>query len=288
MDISPEVTGVKRFAKRFSEVIYTDPFARYLGYDISTDTQHPKDNPMRLLALAILLVPAFAFADEPKPKKPKYETKENHDPDGIGKFYVGREIAQVMGHRAAGWLERPEREKEEAPAKLLKALDVKEGQIIADVGAGSGYHAFRLSPLVGEKGKILAVDIQQEMLDLMKAKAKKAKLTNVETILGTETDPKLPVGEVDLIILVDVYHEFSHPYEMAEKMVAALKPGGRIAFVEFRLEDETVPIKLVHKMTERQVILEMAEFTDVEHDKTIKTLPWQHIILFKKKAPKKD
>ena len=163
---------------------------------------------------------------------------------------------------------------------------MKEGQIIADVGAGSGYHAFRLSPLVGEKGKILAVDIQQEMLDLMNAKAKKAKLTNVETILGTETDPKLPAGEVDLIILVDVYHEFSHPYEMAEKMVAALKPGGRIAFVEFRLEDETVPIKLVHKMTERQVILEMAEFENVEHDKTIKTLPWQHIVLFKKK--KKD
>ena len=165
---------------------------------------------------------------------------------------------------------------------------MKEGQIIADVGAGSGYHAFRMSPLVGEKGKILAVDIQQEMLDLMNAKAKKAKLTNVDTILGTETDPKLPKGEVDLIILVDVYHEFSHPYEMAEKMVAALKPGGRIAFVEFRLEDETVPIKLIHKMTERQVILEMAEFADVEHEKTIKTLPWQHIILFKKKAPKKD
>lgn len=243
---------------------------------------------MRLLSLAFLLIPAFAFAEEPTPKKPKYETKKNHDPDGIGKFYIGREIAQVMGHRAAGWLERPEREKEEAPTKLLKALDVKEGQIIADVGAGSGYHAFRMSPLVGEKGKILAVDIQQEMLDLMNAKAKKAKLTNVDTILGTETDPKLPKGEVDLIILVDVYHEFSHPYEMAEKMVAALKPGGRIAFVEFRLEDETVPIKLIHKMTERQVILEMAEFADVEHEKTIKTLPWQHIILFKKKAPKKD
>ena len=243
---------------------------------------------MRLLPFALLLLlPAFAFADEPKPKKPKYVTREIHDPDGIGKFYLDREIAQVMGHRAAGWLERPEREKEEAPTKLLKALDIKEGQLIADIGAGSGYHAFRMAPLVGAKGKILAVDIQQEMLDLMNTKAKKDKVANVETVLGTETDPKLPKGEIDLIILVDVYHEFSHPYEMAEKMVAALKPGGRMAFVEFRLEDEKVPIKLVHKMSERQVILEMAEFADVEHEKTIKTLPWQHIVLFKKKAAKK-
>ncbi len=243
---------------------------------------------MRFLPFALLLlIPAFAFTDEPKPKKPNYVTKEVHDPDGIGKFYLDREIAQVMGHRAAGWLERPEREKEEAPTKLLKALDLKEGQIVADIGAGSGYHAFRMAPLVGAKGKILAVDIQKEMLDLMNDKAKKTKVTNIETILGTETDPKLPKGEVDLILLVDVYHEFSHPYEMAEKMVAALKPGGRIAFVEFRLEDAEVPIKLVHKMTERQVILEMAEFADVEHEKTIKTLPWQHIILFKKKDEKK-
>ncbi len=242
---------------------------------------------MRFLPFALLLIPAFASGADPEPKKPKYVTKAKHDPDGIGKFYLDREIAQVMGHRAAGWLERPEREKEEAPTKLLKALDIKPGQVVADIGAGSGYHAFRMAPLVGDKGKILAVDIQQEMLDLMDAKAKEAKAKNVETILGTETDPKLPKGGVDLIILVDVYHEFSHPYEMAAKMVAALKPEGRIAFVEFRLEDPEVPIKLVHKMTERQVILEMAEFADVEHEKTIKTLPWQHIVLFKKKPEKK-
>ena len=242
---------------------------------------------MRFLPFALLLlIPAVACGEDPKPGKPAYVTKEKHDPDGIGKFYLDREIAQVMGHRAAGWLERPEREKEEAPTKLLKALDIKEGQLIADIGAGSGYHAFRMAPLVGAKGKILAVDIQQEMLDLMNVKAKKANVANIETVLGTETDPKLPKGEVDLIILVDVYHEFSHPYEMAEKMVASLKPGGRIAFVEFRLEDPKVLIKLVHKMTERQVILEMAEFPDLEHEKTIKTLPWQHIVLFKKKAGK--
>lgn len=238
------------------------------------------------MLLALLAFAAATDDPKPAPQKPRYETRADHDPNGIGKFYKGREIAWVMGHQAAGWLERPEREKEEAPTKLLKALAVKEGMVVADVGAGSGYHAFRLAPLVGDKGKVLAVDIQPEMLDLMKKKAAKAGVKNIELIKGTETDPKLPKGEVDLIILVDVYHEFSHPYEMAEKMVAALKPGGRIAFVEFRLEDDAVPIKLVHKMSERQVILEMADFTDLEHDKTIGTLPWQHIVVFKKKAPK--
>src|SRR5262249_12093942 len=149
------------------------------------------------------------------------------------------------------WLERPERVKEEEPAKLIKALDVKEGMVIADVGAGSGYHTFLLAPLVGEKGKVIASDIQQQMLDLIDAKAKKLKVANVETVKGTETDPKLPAGKVDLILLVDVYHEFSHPFEMTDKMVEALAPGGRLVFVEFRLEDDMVPIKLVHKMSER-------------------------------------
>ncbi|QEL13565.1 class I SAM-dependent methyltransferase [Limnoglobus roseus] len=232
--------------------------------------------------LAVLLPLA---ADDPK-AKPRYETRADHDPDGIGKFYLNREIAHVMGHQAAGWLDRPEREKEEDPAKLLKALDIKPGMVIADIGAGSGFHTLRMAPLVGEKGKVLAVDIQKEMIDLVEKRAKEKKLANVETVLSTETDPKLPAGTVDLIILVDVYHEFSHPYEMTEKMIAALKPGGRIAFVEFRLEDPKVPIKLVHKMTERQVTLEMEQFPEMSHQKTDKSLPWQHIILFEKKAKK--
>ncbi len=235
---------------------------------------------MRTFAL-LLCVTSIALAEDPK--KPRYEYRKDHDPDGIGKFYLNREIAHVMGHQAAGWLDRPEREKEEDPAKLIKALDIKPGMTIADIGAGSGFHAFRMAPLVGEKGKILAVDIQQEMLDIISARMKKQKVANIETILGTETDPKLPEGKVDLIILVDVYHEFSHPYEMTEKMVAALKPGGRIAFVEFRLEDPKVPIKLVHKMSERQVMLEMEQFKGMSHQKTVKSLPWQHIVLFEKK-----
>jgi ubiquinone/menaquinone biosynthesis C-methylase UbiE len=238
------------------------------------------------LLLSLLATPA-AIADEPKREPPKYEFKKDHDPDGIGKFYMDREIAHVMGYQAASWLERPERVKEEEPAKLMKALDIKEGMTVADVGAGSGYHAFLMSPLVGAKGKIIASDIQQQMLDLITAKAKKEKAANITTVNGTTKDPKLPAGEVDLILLVDVYHEFEFPYEMTEKMVAALKPGGRIAFVEFRLEDPKVPIKLVHKMSERQVLKEMGVFAEMEHAKTVGTLPWQHVVIFAKKEEKK-
>jgi ubiquinone/menaquinone biosynthesis C-methylase UbiE len=237
-------------------------------------------SPLATLVLA-LATPAFP-AD-----KPAYEFKKDHDPDGTGKFYMGREIAKVMGYLGASWLERPERVKEEEPAKLLKALDVKRGMVVADVGAGSGYHTFMLAPLVGEKGKVIASDIQQEMLDLITRRQKKLKIASIETVKGAETDPKLPAAGVDLILLVDVYHEFSHPYEMTEKMVAALKPGGRMVFVEFRLEDEKVPIKLVHKMSERQVLKEMGIFPELVHTKTVNTLPWQHVIIFTKKEGKK-
>lgn len=215
-------------------------------------------------------------------KKDRYEFRDDHDPDGIGKFYMGREIAHVMGFQAAGWLERPEREKEEHSSKLLKALKLKRGDVVADVGAGSGFHTFRMAPQVGPKGKVLAVDIQPEMIDLLKRGIEKHKAANVETILGTDTDPKLPAGGVDLILLVDVYHEFSHPFEMTESMAKSLKTGGRIVFVEFRMEDPKVPIKLVHKMTEKQVIKEMVPHL-LKHKETIGSLPWQHIIVFEKK-----
>jgi ubiquinone/menaquinone biosynthesis C-methylase UbiE len=239
-----------------------------------------------LRLLPFLLLPSLLLAAEPP--KPLYESRKNHDPDGIGKFYLGREIAHVMGWQGNSWLERPEREKEEDPAKLLAALELKEGMTVADVGAGGGYHVFRMAPIVGEKGKVLAVDVQKEMIALVDGKAKKNNVKNVETILSTAKDPKLPENAVDLIMMVDVYHELEFPYEMTEKMVAALKPGGRLVFVEFRLEDPKVPIKLVHKMTERQVIKEMAVFeSSVEHTKTVKTLPWQHIVIFTKKAEKK-
>lgn len=215
-------------------------------------------------------------------EKPRYEFRKDHDRDGIGKFYMGREIAQVMGHEAAGWLERPEREREEQPANLLKALKLKPGEVVADVGAGSGYHTFRMAPLVAPKGKVFAVDIQKEMLDIIRKRMKMTRIENIEPVLGAESDPKLPPSSCDVILLVDVYHEFSHPYEMTDAMVKALKVGGRLVFVEFRLEDPKVPIKLVHKMTERQVIKEMGEFP-LRHVETVRTLPWQHVVIFVKK-----
>ncbi|CAN5166079.1 class I SAM-dependent methyltransferase [soil metagenome] len=232
-----------------------------------------------------ILLPLLMLTQTPREvlPQPRYSYRTVHDLDGIGKFYRGREIAQVMGHPAAGWLERPEREKEEEPAKLIALLDIKPGMVVADIGAGSGYHAFRLSSLVGDKGQVLAVDIQQEMLDLITAKAKASKITNVVPVMGAEQDPMLPAAGVDLIMMVDVYHEFSHPHEMTEKMVAALKPGGRLVFVEFKADDAKVPIKVVHTMSERQVVKEMEAFAEMEHVKTVSTLPWQHVVTFKKK-----
>jgi precorrin-6B methylase 2 len=229
----------------------------------------------------ILLLGGFVSAAAPP--VPKYEYRKEHDPDGIGKFYMGREIAWVMGYQAADWLERPERDREEHTTKLLKALPLKPGMVVADVGAGSGYYTFPMAEKVGAKGKVLAVDVQKEMLTIIKRKMKSKKITNVEPIQGTETDPKLPAGKVDLILMVDVYHEFSHPYEMAEAMIKALKPGGLLVFVEYRLEDEKVPIKLVHKMSIKQVKKEMA-IHPVKHVKTVDTLPWQHVIFFEKKG----
>lgn len=238
---------------------------------------------MRAGWLVCLLLSIRAGAEPPR-----YETRKDHDPDGTGKFYMGREIAQVMGHPAAGWLERPEREREEQPTKLLKLLDVKAGQVIADVGAGSGYHAVRLAKLVGETGKVYAVDIQQEMLDIITARASKDKISNIETILGIETDPKLPREKIDMILMVDVYHEFSHPYEMMETMVAALKPGGRIVLVEFKPDDPKVPIKPVHTMSEKQAVKELTVFKDLQHVKTIDALPWQNVIFFEKASAEKQ
>jgi len=211
-----------------------------------------------------------------------YEIRQEHDPDGIGKFFMGREIAHVMGHQAAGWLERPEREQEERPDLLIPALKLQPGDAIADIGAGTGYYTRRLAKVVEAKGTVYAVEIQQEMLDLLMKKMGELKILNVKPILGTTTDPRLPESSLDLILMVDVYHEFDFPYEMAHSMCRALKPGGRLVFVEFRREDPKVPIKLVHKMTEAQVRKEMS-LQPLRWKETIETLPWQHIIIFERK-----
>ena len=233
-----------------------------------------------LVAGASLLALNLGGADVASPPA-RYETRAEHDPNGLGKFFMGREIAQVMGHQAADWLERPEREKEERPDLLLPALKLQHGDAVADIGCGSGYYTRRLAHAVGTNGVVYAVDIQQEMLDLLTNKLAAEKIFNVKPVLGTETDPKLPPAKVDLILLVDVYHEFDQPFEMAQAMTRALTPGGRLVFVEFRGEDPNVPIKLVHKMTEAQVRKEMSSLP-LEWVETIKTLPMQHVIVFRK------
>ncbi len=213
----------------------------------------------------------------------RYEQRVQHDPDGTGRFYLGREIAQVMGHQGADWLERQEREKEERPDLLLEALRLKPGEAAADIGAGTGYYTWRLAEKVGPKGCVYAVDIQPEMLDLMERNLKTRGFSNYHKVLGTESDPKLPKNSVDLILLVDVYHEFSAPFEMVESLCRALKPTGLLVFVEYRAEDPKVPIKAVHKMSESQVRKEM-EGHSLDYVETVRSLPWQHIVIFRNRA----
>jgi precorrin-6B methylase 2 len=237
------------------------------------------------LLIALLAPLAAGQAPDPagKPDKPRYEYRDKHDPDGIGKFYMGREIAHVMGWQAAGWLDRPEREREEQTSKMIDALKIKPGDVVADIGAGSGTITFRLGPKVAPGGKVYAVDVQKEMIEILQQRVKTRKIANIEIIHGTEKDPKLPPGSIDLILMVDVYHEFAYPWEMTVELVKALKPGGRMVFVEFRKEDPKVPIKEVHKMSVAQVKLEMAPHP-LRWRETLDILPWQHIIVFTKEA----
>lgn len=211
----------------------------------------------------------------------RYTTKEPSR-DGTGKVYLGRETAQVVGHGAVRWLERPEREREELPNEVLKNMELKPTDVVADIGAGSGYFTFRIAPHVPQ-GKALAVDIQQEMLDYIEGKKKENGHANVETILGQIDDTKLPAGTVDAVLMVDAYHEFSHPWEMMTSIVKGLKPGGRVIQIEYRGEDPKVAIKPLHKMTVRQCIKEMAA-VGLEHVETRDFLPSQHFMIFRKPA----
>ncbi len=198
--------------------------------------------------------------------------------DGIGRYFMGREIAQVMGHQGAAWLERPERQEEEDTVSVLRALELKKDWVVADIGCGTGYYSYRMAPSVKA---VLGVEIQQEMLDLLMAAGKKNGITNVKPVLGTITDPKLPANGVDLILLVDVYHEFDHPVEMLTAIRQSLSPTGRVALVEFKGEDQRIPIKSIHKLTEHQARKEF-EALGFTWDRTVSTLPWQHLIFFKR------
>lgn len=213
----------------------------------------------------------------PLPLVEAYTTGPATD-DGIGKFFHGREIAKVMGHPAMGWLERDEREREEAPSRAIEALDLRPDAVIADIGAGSGYHAFRIAPKV-PKGSVIAVDIQQEMLDFVAKRATELGITNVKPHLGAIDDLKLPASSLDAAWMVDAYHEFSHPQEMLVSLHKALKPGGRVFLLEFRGEDPRVPIKPLHKMTEAQARLEL-ESAGFRFVSNLRPLPWQHFLVF--------
>ena len=203
------------------------------------------------------------------------------DYNGIGKWYMGREIAYVMGYEGIGWLERSQREKEENVSKLIQNMGIKPNDTIADIGAGSGYHAFRIAP-IANKGMVYAVDIQTEMLMAIEKNKDIKNIKNIETILGGEKSVYLPNNSVDKILMVDVYHEFSFPIEMIKSIKSALKPKGELFLIEYKGEDPNVPIKRIHKMTEKQAVKEM-EAAGFKLKRNIDNLPWQHCMVFVKK-----
>jgi 2-polyprenyl-3-methyl-5-hydroxy-6-metoxy-1,4-benzoquinol methylase len=193
--------------------------------------------------------------------------------------YEGRRIAQTMHFLGAEWLIRESRENEERCSLLLANLGIKLGMTVCDMGCGNGFYSVPIAKMIGPNGKVLAVDIQPEMLDLLKLRAEAAKVDNIVPVLGTLADPKLPAGQVDLILCVDVYHEFSHPVHMLAAMHKSLAPEGLVALVEFRGEDPTVPIKPEHKMTKAQILKEWSK-NGFQLKKEFDGLPWQHLMFF--------
>ena len=203
-------------------------------------------------------------------------------PDGIGRVYLGRESAQTMGHQGAGWLDRPSRVLQERPQAAIAALDLHPTDIVADIGAGTGYFARRMAPLVPQ-GRVIAVDIQPEMLALLKAELDTKGIQNVEPVLGQLDSPNLPPNSIDLALMVDAYHEFAYPREVMQGVVAALKPGGRVVLAEYRAENPMVMIKRLHKMSVAQVRREMAA-VGLTWVKTDDSLPEQHLLFFQRPA----
>lgn len=221
---------------------------------------------MRVIAVSVALVIAAGVFVEAQRRHP----------------ISGRVFAPVMGVGGAGWLERPEREDEEAPAKAIDALGLKPGMVVADIGAGSGYYASRMAKRVGPAGKVYATDIQPGMIAILERRIASEGLTNVTTVLGAMDDPRLPAQSIDLAIMVDVYHELQEPQVFLQRLKAAFKPGGRLVLLEFRKEDPKVPILEVHKMSVAEVKQEL-EAEGYVLDRVIDVLPWQHIIVLRVK-----
>lgn len=233
-----------------------------------------------LLAAVVLLIVGASLAVAVEPAGDAAYRYGTPSRDGIGKFYLGREISHVMGHLGAGWLERPSRQQEERTDLLVRNLPLTEDDVVADVGAGTGYFSFRIAPAV-PRGEVLAVDIQPEMLAIIEERGREEDVDNVRGIRGSVTDPNLPEAAVDLALIVDAYHEFSHPREMAAGLLRALRPGGLLVLVEYRAEDPSVPIKRLHKMSEAQARRELAA-AGFEFVRNEDFLPQQHFLVFRR------
>ena len=234
---------------------------------------------VRLLLLFLLITPLYQCTGQQTASDGRY-TYKNGDLTGIGQWYMDREIAYVMGFQGMGWLERAERETEENTAKLLQNMDINAGETIADIGAGSGYHVFKMAPMVGG-GLIYAVDIQDEMLAALRNKMQNGNHKNIALIKGSEKSVNLPENSIDKVLMVDVYHEFAYPFEMIASIKKALRPNGKLFLIEYRGEDDSVPIKRLHKMTEAQAIKEM-QAAGMKLQRNINNLPWQHCMVFVK------
>lgn len=230
------------------------------------------------ITLALLFSHTQASADTQQ--KGVYYQAGVASKDGIGKYYMGREIAHVMGHLGSDWLERSSREQEERTDLLLKNISLKPDDVVVDLGAGTGYFSFPMARQLNT-GKVLAVDIQPEMLRMIEARKTRDNLENIQTFLAAETGPKLQTASTDLVLMVDAYHEFSYPREVMSRIARGLKPGGRVVLVEYRGEDATVAIKRLHKMTQKQAKKEMLA-VGLQWQKTDNYLPQQHVMIFTK------
>lgn len=237
-----------------------------------------------LVALVAGLAPAGAAPPAAPDADARYATGPR-SPDGIGKYHLGREISAVMGWQGAAWLERPAREQEERTDLLVDALGLAPGDVVADIGAGTGYLALRMAARVAPGGRVHAVDVQPRMVELLRQRVAGAGLANVEPRLGTVDDVGLPAGSVDVAVMVDVYHELEYPFEVLASIIRALKPGGRVVFVEYRAEDPRVPIKPLHRMSEAQIRREAA-LHPLAWERTLDVLPWQHIVVFRQREPR--
>ncbi|MGB3308876.1 MAG: class I SAM-dependent methyltransferase [Nodosilinea sp.] len=236
---------------------------------------------LRCLALVAVLCSLTACGTPALQASPDYQTVAP-SPDGIGKVYLGREIAQTMGHQGAGWLDRSSRVLQERPQAAIEALGLTSTDVVADIGTGTGYFARRIAPLLSQ-GKVLAVDIQPEMLALLQAELEAKGIENVEPVLGQPDSPNLPPNSIDLALMVDAYHEFANPREMMQGVVSALRPGGRVVLAEYKAENPMIMIKRLHKMSVAQVRREMAA-VGLTWVNTNDTLPEQHLLFFQKQA----